>query len=68
MHVLCVIGIHDKQIKSKKEYRELLETQTPDTTQVCEGLVPTLEHMQVPKWDRTSVRRRNRPLFGGVNR
>ena len=33
------------------------------TRQVQERFVSTLEHVQVPKWDRTSVRRNKRPLL-----
>ena len=31
----------------------MFETQGPETRQVQERLVSTLEHLQVPKWDRT---------------
>ena len=33
----------------------MFETLSPETRQVLESLVSTLEHVQVPKWDRTQV-------------
>ena len=40
-------------LKAKEKYRGMFETQSPETRQVQERLVSTLEHLQVQKWDRT---------------
>ena len=46
--------------KQKQKYRGMFETQlSPETRQVQETLVSTLEHLQVPK----CVRRSKRPLL-----
>ena len=45
-----------KNLQSKKEKRSTevcSKFKSPETRQVQERLVSTLEHMQVPKWDRT---------------
>ena len=42
--------IHLKQNRSTQGFSKL---KSPETRQVQERLVSTLEHMQVPKWDRT---------------
>ena len=39
--------------EAKEKYRGMFEIQKSETRQVQERLVSTLEHMQVPKCDRT---------------
>ena len=51
---LCSIFL----IKTKEQNRSTegcSKLKSPETRQVQERLVSTLEHMQVPKWDRTSL-------------
>ena len=46
--------IHLKQVASKNRSTEgCSKLKSPETRQVQEILVSTLEHLQVPKWDRT---------------
>ena len=40
-------------IKQNSSTEGCSKLKSPETRQVQEGLVSTLEHMQVPKWDRT---------------
>ena len=39
--------------KQKRSTEGCSKFKSPETKQVQERLVSTLEHMQVPKWDRT---------------
>ena len=39
--------------EAKEKYRGVSKFKSPETRQVQERVVSTLEHMQVPKWDRT---------------
>ena len=49
------IVIHENmnQKKQKRSTKGCSKFKSPETRQVQERLVSTLEHMQVPKWDRT---------------
>ena len=50
------VFIRDACNKSKEQKRSTegySKFKSPETRQVQERLVSTLEHMQVPKWDRT---------------
>ena len=40
--------------RKNKSTEGCLKLKSPETRQVQETLVSTLEHLQVPKWDRTS--------------
>ena len=40
-------------MKQKRSTEGCSKFKGPETRQVQESLVSTLEHMQVPKWDRT---------------
>ena len=40
-------------LKGKRSTEGCSKFKSPETRQVQERLVSTLEHMQVPKWDRT---------------
>ena len=50
-------------LKQKRSTEGYSKFKSPETRQVQERLVSTLEHMQVPTWDRTRVRRSKRPLL-----
>ena len=41
------------ETKQKRSTEGCSKFKSPETRQVQERLVSTLEHMQVPKWDRT---------------
>ena len=41
------------RLKQKRSTEGCSNFKSPETRQVQERLVSTLEHMQVPKWDRT---------------
>ena len=43
----------DNDIKQKRSTEGCSKFKSPEIRQVQERLVSTLEHMQVPKWDRT---------------
>ena len=45
--------VYSHVYKAKEKYQGIFEIQSPEKRQVQERLVSTLEHMQVPKWDRT---------------
>ena len=47
-NVVCIM-----LIKQKRSTEGCSKFKSPETRQVQERLVSTLEHMQVPKWDRT---------------
>ena len=44
---------YSKCLKQKRSTEGCSKFKSPETRQVKERLVSTLEHMQVPKWDRT---------------
>ena len=51
IHFDFVINVYP--IKEKRSTEGCSKFKSPETRQVQERLVSTLEHMQVPKWDRT---------------
>ena len=44
--------VYEKEAKTEVP-RDVRISKSPETRQVQEILVSTLEHLQVPKWDRT---------------
>ena len=50
LNFIYIINYLNKQKRSTEGCSKL---KSPETRQVQERLVSTLEHMQVPKWDRT---------------
>ena len=46
-------GMNGSAKKQNRSTEGCLKLKSPETKQVQERLVSTLEHMQVPKWDRT---------------
>ena len=60
--IICLQTIHSKQKRSTEGCSKF---KNPETRHVQERLVSTLEHMQVPKWDR-SVRRSKRPCWHAI--
>ena len=47
------LPLEQRRIKQKRSTEGCSKFKSPETRQVQERLVSTLEHMQVPKWDRT---------------
>ena len=50
---MAVEGPESVAFEAKEKYRGYSKFKSPETRKVQERLVSTLEHMQVPKWDRT---------------
>ena len=51
-------------VKQKRSTEGCSKFKGPETRQVQERLVSTLEHMQVPKWDRTRCPEEQAPSVG----
>ena len=55
------------QIRSKKQkYRGMFETQKSGNKTSSGKLISTLEHLQVPKWDKAGVRRSKHSLLATI--
>ena len=63
----CSILFNDDNVKQKRSTEGCSKLKSPETRQVQERLVSTLEHIQVPKWDRITGLLKSLCNFGQPN-